>query len=134
MLIRTTLSGEQVRAIVANVAALYDGNVTTPHDVSISAVANRAGRYTHRMRLVPLDSSKRGARYAASGRRVKAASWEVHRDFLRDLFALDPSATVRTALAVYAGADDFAQKFPATRNHRVGSQCAPVAFGDLSIL
>lgn len=78
------------------------------------------------------NSRAYGARRSASGRRMCAASWEAHRDFMRALFLVNPAGRITSALADYRGAEDFERKFTATYSHQAGSQMQPVAFGDLS--
>lgn len=67
-----------------------------------------------RFTLETRDASAHGSRTASSGRHMRKASWEAHRDVLRALFQLDPQAVVRTALATYSGKADFERSHPAT--------------------
>lgn len=47
-----------------------------------------------------------------NGRRVPGAvCWHGHRDFMRALYQRLPDVVLRTALAVYNGADDFEDKY-----------------------
>jgi len=48
------------------------------------------------------------------GRRTIFACWHAHRDFLREVFAINPNAYVRTDIAVYKGEQDFKLKLPGT--------------------
>lgn len=83
-------------------------------------------------RIVPLTSDSHGSRRSASGRRVKAASWEAHRDVMVNLFERCPKATIRTSIITYKGKEDFQAKFRATADHNVGSQVYPAYIRDLS--
>lgn len=47
-------------------------------------------------------------------RRIASACWHAHRDFMREVFAINPDARIRTALADYRGEDNFELKFPST--------------------
>jgi hypothetical protein len=134
MLIRTTLTQDQMEdaRLAANEAGDYAGNIRFNTDRRVSPV-NKRGHYTYRLRLVPMNSRARGARYAASGRHCAACSWEAHRDFMRAVFALDPQATIETGMIRYRGADQFERTHKETRNTNVGGPYAPVRFGDLSI-
>lgn len=64
-------------------------------------------------------------------RRIRAACWHAYRDYLRELFNLDPDAVVTTGMARYEGAHGFELKFPATYDQNAGSIMQPVAYGDL---
>ena len=61
-----------------------------------------------------------------SGRRIWAVCWHGHRDYMRAVYELDPSARFKSAMADYRGADDFESKFPDTAYTNVGSQMFPV--------
>ncbi len=58
-------------------------------------------------------------------RRVHAVCWHGHRDFMIELFELDPDARVKTAIADYRGKADFEQKFPDTAYRNVGAPIYP---------
>jgi hypothetical protein len=47
-------------------------------------------------------------------RRIASACWHAHRDFMREVFTINPSAKIKTALATYDGKRDFERKFPRT--------------------
>jgi hypothetical protein len=79
------------------------------------------------------DSRAEGARLAASGRHTPSASWEAHRDFMRALFALNPSGRIKTALADYRSSMDFEHSYQSTGSKQVGSMMAPVCFAELSV-
>lgn len=87
-----------------------------------------------RFTLETKDAWARGSRTAASGRHMRKASWEAHRDVLQALFDLDPDATIRTALATYRGREDFKRQFPTTAHKNVGSVMQPVTFRSTTVL
>lgn len=64
-------------------------------------------------------------------RRLRAACWHVWRDFLTELFAIEPTAVVRTALATYQGKDGFEENFPETYFKNAGSLAFPQYYGSL---
>lgn len=96
---------------------------------SITWVKGRRVRFT----LETRDAWKRGSRTSASGRHMRKASWEAHRDVLRALFAVDPDAVVKTALAVYCGAADFEREFQATAHRNIGSRMEPRTMPDCTV-
>ena len=53
------------------------------------------------------------------------------RDVLRAIFAVDPNATILTAMARYDGSDGFESTYPDTYHTNAGSLIQPVAYGDL---
>lgn len=79
------------------------------------------------------DAYKPGSRRAASGRHMRKASWEAHRDVMAALFDLDRNATIKTAFATYRGRYDFQTKFENTGAHNVGSRMEPVTIRECSV-
>lgn len=78
--------------------------------------------------------SRRSAIPSYSGgksRRISAACWHAHRDFLAALFAVAPDAVIRSSLAVYRGQVGFEATFPFTYYHNAGSMIDPQAYGSL---
>lgn len=115
----------------------YDGNVyasdTDGHDLVLSDVTTTSRSVSFRFRLRVRDYDRSGWRYSASGRRIRSASWEAHRDILRALFAAFGDAlTVTTAMATYKGPQGFEQNYPQTADRNVGSMIAPVTMRDLT--
>lgn len=115
----------------------YDGNVyasdTDGYDLSVTDVTTTSRSVSFRFRLKVRDYDRGGWRYSASGRRIKSASWEAHRDILRALFAAFGDAlTVTTAMATYKGPQGFEQNYPQTANVNVGSMIAPATMRDLT--
>lgn len=64
-------------------------------------------------------------------RRLVAACWHAHRNFMMALFELAPETTIRSSFTVYRGAADFADKFPATYYRNAGAPILPQAYGSL---
>jgi hypothetical protein len=96
---------------------------------SITWSTGRRVRFT----LETRDAWKHGSRTAASGRHMRKASWEAHRDVLTALFDADPDATVKTALATYRGRKHFHDSFPATAHKNCGSVMQPVTIRECSV-
>lgn len=112
---------ERYRALdIAN--KQYDGNLC------LTAPTPKSGS----IRLVPVRSGVLGSRTSWKGKKLKAASWEAHRDFLKALFDINPNASVRTKFAHYAGKDSFYELFPDTAYINIGSQMEPCTMPDLT--
>lgn len=75
-----------------------------------------------------------GARRSPSGRAIKAASWEVFRDVLTQIFEWLPDCQIETALITYRGKRDFHLKYPATAAKNVGSLAAPQSYAPGAII
>jgi hypothetical protein len=60
--------------------------------------------------------------------RIHAICWHGHRDFMREIFKINPDASIRTSLAHYKGKDDFENKFYATRNHNISNSYYPLPY------
>ena len=98
---------------------------------SITWAKGRRVRFT----LETRDAYKHGSRRAASGRHMRKASWEAHRDIMEALFDADPQATIKTALATYKGRKDFHLQFPATAHKNFGgSLMNPVTIRSTTVL
>jgi len=59
------------------------------------------------------------------GRKVAAVCWHGHRDFMRALYAEDPEARIKSAVADYRGRQDFEESFGSTGFRNVGSMMYP---------
>lgn len=90
-------------------------------------VSRTGVRFT--LRCVHSDSEH--ARRSASGRRTRSATWEVHRNVLRNLFTVYPFLTIVTGVITYKGSDHFERAHPGTYYHNVGSQICPQILGGL---
>lgn len=66
--------------------------------------------------LRPINETYRA--YSDEGRKLWAVSWEGHRDFMVELFDMDPEASLKSALATYKGRQDFWDGHAATRHDR----------------
>ena len=62
-----------------------------------------------------------GHRLGFTGRKLVKACWDVHRDFMKNIFGLCPSAKIVSCRAVYDGIDDFQSKFSDTGYANIGS-------------
>lgn len=73
-------------------------------DQRIDAAANRAGCYARIKWTTPVQ-----VRFILVERALSKvpASFSQHDSVIRQLLELDPKATIRTAIAVYNGLDDF---------------------------
>lgn len=113
------------RTVAEVSAAHYAGNIT----FDLTWERGRRVRFT----LGALDAWAAGSRVAASGRHMRKASWEAHRDVMRALFDVDVNAVIKTAIATYRGRADFEAKHPETARHNVGSLMAPRSIKDCSV-
>lgn len=86
-----------------------------------------------RFTLETRDAYEHGSRKAASGRHMRKASWEAHRDVMLALLKLDPDAVIRTALATYRGKTDFERQYPATAHANRGSIMNPVTIRSTTV-
>lgn len=80
--------------------------------------------------LGKIDGDYKYQRTSASGfrpeRRVFAVCWHGHRDFMRALYARDPEARIKSALADYKHSDHFEGTHEDTAYRQVGSQMYPM--------
>lgn len=86
-----------------------------------------------RFTLETRDAYKHGSRTSASGRHMRKASWEAHRDVMAALFDTDPEAIIKTAMATYRGRKHFHDSFPDTARVNVGSQARPATMPDCTV-
>ena len=110
---------EEVRAAVPVASLAYNGNIVFKREPERDG---RAVRFT----LTVKDSGDKGSRRSASGRRIAACCWHGHRDVMLAIFATNPDARVKSALADYRGMVDFAEKYPATGRTNIGSMFDPM--------
>lgn len=104
---------------------LYDGNVFWNRHPE-----RRGNAFRFTLRCVSSRGPGHRMTVRAKPHRLTAACWHVHRDFLRALFAMVPSARVKTAVADYRGREGFEKTFPDTAHRNIGSMMAPVAMAD----
>jgi hypothetical protein len=113
----------QMETALATVNASYEGNVIfNRYDVERNGTIN----FTLRVK----DSKAPGHRRSHMGRRIPAACWHVHRDFMAAVFDLAPDAVLRSCRACYKGKDGFERDFPATGFANIGSMMQPLAYAD----
>jgi flagellar biosynthesis GTPase FlhF len=74
-----------------------------------------------------VSSKGLGHRLSMSGRRLTAACWHVHRDFMRAIFDLSPTASLVSCQAAYHGKADFEAKYPDTAGINIGSMMQPMS-------
>ena len=117
------------RALVAH--ALREANYEYRGNLTVIETWQRGSR--NRFVLRVSNSRAYGARKSWSGRHIKAASWEAHRDFMAAIFARDPNARLQTGMAVYRGYHGFMREYPATGDRNIGSQMCPCTMPELSI-
>lgn len=107
--------------------ARYAGNLM------VASGAHSAGRREIVARLRVADGRGPGARTSARGRHGPYACWHAYRDVLREVFERFPQAGVRTMLEKYAGADEFADRYPATGERNIGSEFNPACLPALCV-
>ena len=117
------VTAEEIREIVPTVSLMYDGNIVFKREPEKDG---RAVRFT----LTVANSRDPGSRMSNTGRRIAACCWHGHRDIMLAVFAKNPDARVKTALADYKGMADFADKYPATGCTNIGSQANPLDIED----
>lgn len=131
MKVWTTLTPDEIRDVASSIG------VKIHSDYAGSGIRKDGRAWNFRLAL---GDEKRGKnrkyqRTSASmwneGRRVAAVCWHGHRDFMRAVFALDPNARFKTAVADYKGSDHFEEIFPATGHRNVGSMMYPAFAKDV---
>lgn len=68
---------------------------------------------------------RRTASWQDTERRVWAVCWHGHRDFMREVFRVNPDARIKTGWADYKGAENFEENYRDTAFINVGSQMFP---------
>jgi len=104
-------------------------NATGAHGVLDALIMNQTAACIQ-FTITVKSSRGKGGKISPSGRRVAAACWHAHRDFMKVLFALYPNAILQTMLATYRGVSDFEENFPSTGNINVGSRMYPSYYKD----
>lgn len=66
----------------------------------------------------------RGPRYAHG-----AVCFHGHRDFMREIYKINPQAVIRTKLAAYVGSEGFERVFPPLADRNIGSEAMPLRYG-----
>jgi hypothetical protein len=101
----------------------YKNNVDFVHIRPVSKT-----RLSFRLRVK--KSHGPGGKIGFSGRHTIAACYHLHRDFMINLFNLNPTAKIISCQARYDGKDDFNVKYPSIGSKNVGSMMQPVCFAD----
>jgi hypothetical protein len=114
---------DEVRAAVTVASTKYDGNIVFKREPEKEG---KAVRFT----LTVWNSRNPGSRMSPSGRRIAACCWHGHRDVMKAVFAINPDARIKTALADYRGLDDFDAKYEDTGRTNIGSQMEPMDIED----
>jgi hypothetical protein len=115
----------EFESAVERVSQHYGGNLR------VARGAHALGKSGTRGRVEVIDSRGPGARRSWSGRRGRYACWHVYRDVLREVFRINPDATVITGLARYKGSDGFEREYPLTADKNVGSWMEPAYMSEL---
>lgn len=71
-----------------------------------------------------------GGRIGHTGRKICACCWHGYRDFLKELFEINPNIKVISCHANYDGKDGFYQNFPDTGYKNIGSMMQPLNMMD----
>lgn len=113
--------------------ALLEADRQYGHNVRFKRFPTKDGR-AYRLTITVFDSHRPGSRRSFNSeggiRRVAAACWHAHRDFMRMVFRANPDARIQTMLADYRGSENFEAFFPVTAATNVGSQAQPLAIGE----
>ena len=112
---------EQLEAAMLSASNAYSGNIrfkNGPDPVNQKGTA-------HRLTLTVNRSAAPGGRRSNTGRKIAAACWHVHREFMKALYLTAPNAVISSALATYRGEEDFENEFEATGDRNIGSAFQP---------
>lgn len=85
--------------------------------------------------ITVVNSKEPGGRVKKNGagggtRRIAAACWHVHRDFMEYLYLQSKNAVIDTAFIRYEGVMDFLENHEATFDRNCGSQAFPQKYGE----
>ncbi len=75
-------------------------------------------------------SKEIGGRIGSNGRRIAAACYHAHFDFMANLFKINPVAKIKSCQATYDGLTDFHQKAPGVAETNISSMFSPLVMGD----
>jgi hypothetical protein len=115
-----TVSLQDMQSALVTVNAKYNDNVCFNR-------LDQSGRninFTLRVKSSKLP----GHRVSHGGRHIPSACWHVHRDFMKAIFDLSPTAVIRSCHAVYEGKEGFEQNYPKTGGINIGSVMSPLHF------
>lgn len=128
-MIITGISTTELRDVVAKLnAGDYNGNIVVENAESLNSAGTRIS-----VKLGTADSKAYGSRTAASGRHGKYLCWHGFRDVFRAVMAVNPTAVVRSGIAVYKGRDGFENTYPDTAYKNVGSMVDPSYMPELCV-
>lgn len=119
---KTTATTTELYKAMRGVNEAYDGNL------AFNREPDCRGKWTH-FTLRVNNSKGKGARRGFSGRRLTAACWHAHRDFMRALYAVNPKAVIKTAHADYYDSEHFESNYQAT-DINIGSIMNPLKFSE----
>ncbi len=97
-------------------------NLRVPPEAYTPSGRRKTGKNEVKVRYQRLSASS-----FSPNRRVNAVCWHGFRDFFRAVYAIEPEAIFRTAIAKYEGSDAFECTFPLTAHKNIGSRFRPVA-------
>jgi hypothetical protein len=123
---KTTATMRELVVALSAVNAEYQGNVTFKSGPSCNG-----GKWTH-FTLRVKSSSGPGHRVTVGSpsRKMIAACWHLHYDFMEHLFNINPDAVLVSAVARYEGRADFEDRAVETAYTNIGSMARPVYLGD----
>lgn len=128
-MIITGISTTELRDVVRKLnAGEYNGNIVVENAESLNGSGTRIS-----VKLGTADSRAHGSRRASSGRHGKWLCWHGFRDVFRAVMAVNPTAVVRSGIAVYKGAEGFESTYPDTAYKNVGSMVDPSYMPELCV-
>lgn len=101
-------------------------------DEGVRTRGKYAGKRALKLNLRPIGDTYR-KQDPITGRRVWAVDWFGHRDFMRAVFELDPTATFVTMVSTWAGSEDFEARHRESAWRQEGSQMYPYAAAEASL-
>jgi len=114
------VTADELTTIVEYVSTmLYNGNIVFKRHPEPSG---RAVAFT----LTVQKSAGPAGRRSNMGRKICACCWHGHRDVMKAIFAFNPAARLKTAIADYKGKLNFEASFEETGYNNLGSIVAPV--------
>jgi len=119
MIARKVTEQEMYKAI-RETAAQYAGNVK----FKTFTPKGKGFNFT----LTVHKAADAGGRRSAEGRKIAAACWHVHRDFMRNLYTLNPAAVIISSFARYEGRADFEETHGTTGDRNIGSGFNPQSY------
>lgn len=109
------VTGQNLRDALREANKVFDGNLKFGR-----LDENWTGRFHFMVLIRCFNSKKYGAMYAHSGRRINSGSWFAHKEFMEQLYKIEPYAKIVTMLETYNDYQDFRRKFLKTRDKAGG--------------